>query len=63
METKMIVNSIESKYILAHRCPPPPLGNGDQRQGAPIIFKLCFSDFFRVRSSIGEGCAISIGGL
>ncbi len=29
-------------WILAHRCPPPPIGNADQNC-APII---CFADFF-----------------
>ncbi len=55
METNMIVSSIELKYILAHRCPPPPLGNatdeGRERDntwgggGLPTLPSLYHSTF------------------
>jgi hypothetical protein len=40
METNMIVSSIEWKYILAHRCPLPPIGNRDQTSCANNIFNI-----------------------
>ncbi|MFN9909407.1 MAG: hypothetical protein ACK56F_25370 [bacterium] len=42
-------------WILAHRCPPPPIGNADQTLCANNMF--C-GFFFRVRSAIpiGAGC-------
>jgi hypothetical protein len=43
--------------ILAHRCPPMPIGNADQRQCANNI-EIMFRRFFHVRFAItfGAGC-------
>jgi hypothetical protein len=46
--------------ILAHRCPPPPIGNGDQAR-APIFFFSCSVCHYYWRR--GHRCTNSIGGL
>jgi hypothetical protein len=52
--------SVRQYTVLAHRCPPPPIGNDDQARCANNFFSCSVHHYYwrRVRR-----CANSIGGL